>query len=391
MDGGFGLYVHWPFCQTKCPYCDFNSHARRDGVDQTRYAAALVRELETMAAWFDYRTPLDTIFFGGGTPSLMEPGTVAAVLNAAERVFGFVPNIEISLEANPTSVEQSRFEGFRAAGVNRVSLGIQSLRDDALRRLGRMHDAAEGRAALALARSIFGQVSADMIYARPGQTLPEWRGELAEMLDICGDHLSLYQLTIEPETRYWKLAEAGKLTVPDDDTAADLYELTHDMTEAAGLMRYEVSNHAKPSAEAKHNLVYWRSDSWLGIGPGAHGRVSLADGTRMGTATTKAPEAWLNAVEANGHGLESRQTLGPQEAADEMLIMGLRLAEGLNAQRYRARTGLNLFAHPALPGLIDDGLVERSGDVIAVAEAGRLLTNAVVRMLSDDLVVEDAA
>lgn len=391
MDGGFGLYVHWPFCQSKCPYCDFNSHVRAQGVDQERYAAALSRELTAMAEWLPERPAFDTVFFGGGTPSLMEPATVAAVLETAERLFGFVPDVEISLEANPSSVEQGRFEGFRAAGVNRVSLGVQSLLDEELMKLGRRHTAAEARAALRLARAIFAQVSADMIYARPGQTVPEWRAELGEMIDIAGDHLSLYQLTIEPETRYWDLAAAGKLLVPDDDTAADLYELTHEMTAAAGYRRYEVSNHARPGAEARHNLVYWRSGSWLGIGPGAHGRVSLDEGQRRAAATLKLPEAWADAVEDNGHGLESQSDLTAEAVADEMLLMGLRLAEGLDTRRYGARTGRNLLKHPALAGLIADGLMRADGDVIAITDSGRLLTNAVVRALAEDTLVEDAA
>ena len=283
-DGGFAVYVHWPFCQAKCPYCDFNSHVRHAPVDQRRYAAAMARELATLAAWTDARRPL-SVFFGGGTPSLMEPATVDAILTAIDATLGLPADAEITLEANPTSVEQARFEGYRAAGVNRVSLGVQSLADAELAKLGRLHDAATARTALALARRIFPHVSADLIYARPGQTTADWAAELSQMLDLAGDHLSLYQLTIEPGTRFFDLAEMGKLVVPEDDAAADLYELTAELTGAAGFARYEVSNHARPGGEAKHNLVYWRGGTYVGIGPGAHGRIDAA-GVRTATSST---------------------------------------------------------------------------------------------------------
>ena len=379
-DGGFAVYVHWPFCQSKCPYCDFNSHVRHTPVDQSRFAAALTRELATMASWTGDRRPL-SVFFGGGTPSLMEPATVGAVLEAIDATLGLGADAEITLEANPSSVEQSRFEGYRSAGVNRVSLGVQSLHDADLVALGRRHDAATARAALALARRIFPAVSADMIYARPGQTTAAWAAELSEMLTLAGDHLSLYQLTIEPETRFWDLAAAGKLAVPNDDAAADLYELTHELTTAAGYVRYEVSNHARPGAEARHNLVYWRGGRYVGIGPGAHGRLDI-DGVRTATATLKNPEAWLAAVEAEGHGLAEREPLAPPAIADEYLLMALRLDEGMDLSAHTRRGGGTALPAARIADLADAGLVERRGGRIRVPDTARLLTNAVVRELA---------
>lgn len=378
-DGGFAVYVHWPFCESKCPYCDFNSHVRHAPVDQTRYAAALAREVATMASWTGDRRPL-SVFFGGGTPSLMEPATVAAVLGAIDDALGLGGAVEVTLEANPSSVEQSRFEGYRAAGVNRVSLGVQSLRDADLAALGRRHDAATARAVLALARRIFPAVSADMIYARPGQSATDWADELGQMLDIAGDHLSLYQLTIEPQTRYFDLAAAGKLVVPSDDAAADLYELTHALTGAAGYARYEVSNHARPGAEARHNLVYWRGGTYVGVGPGAHGRIAI-DGRRVATATLRRPEDWLAAVEANGHGLAEREGLDAAQAGDEYLLMALRLSEGMDVDTHAARAPAALDAR-RIDALVAAGLLRRDGRRIAIPEAARLLTNAVVRELA---------
>ena len=378
LDGGFGVYVHWPFCQSKCPYCDFNSHVRHGGVDQSRYARALVRELQTMAERTPDRRP-GSVFFGGGTPSLMEPATVAAVLGAIDRTLGLPSDAEITLEANPSSVEQARFRGFAAAGVNRVSLGVQSLHDDELVRLGRRHDAATARAALAFARQTFPRVSADLIYARPSQTLAAWQAELAEMLDLAGDHLSLYQLTIEPGTRFFDLFEAGKLVVPEDDLAADLFELTHAMTREAGLVRYEVSNHARPGGEARHNLVYWRGGRYLGIGPGAHGRLAEG-GERIATATIRNPEAWLAAVEADGHGIEGEERLARDDIAAETLLMGLRLAEGVDLDTYARRAGVPL--DPArIAGLAADDLLVQRGRHILIPDGARLLTNAIVREL----------
>ncbi|MBJ3777801.1 radical SAM family heme chaperone HemW [Acuticoccus mangrovi] len=378
-DGGFGVYVHWPFCQSKCPYCDFNSHVRHGGVDQQRYARALARELATMASWSGEKNPT-SVFFGGGTPSLMEPATVATVLEAIDDALGLPSDAEITLEANPSSVEQSRFEGFRAAGVNRVSLGVQSLHDDALVALGRRHDAATARAALALAQGIFPRVSADLIYARPGQTTADWADELSEMLEICGNHLSLYQLTIEEGTRFFDLHEAGKLVVPEDDAAADLYELTHALTSAAGFARYEVSNHARDDEEARHNLLYWRGGRYIGAGAGAHGRLDI-EGTRTATATHRRPEDWLTAVEANGHGLAEREPLDTAATADEFLLMGLRLSEGLDLDAYARRAGAPLDER-RVDALASEGFLSRSGRRIRIPDAARLLTNAIVRELA---------
>ncbi|ORE93745.1 Coproporphyrinogen III oxidase, anaerobic [Stappia sp. 22II-S9-Z10] len=378
-DGGFAVYVHWPFCQAKCPYCDFNSHVRHKAVDQTRFAAAMARELATFASWTSERRPL-SVFFGGGTPSLMEPSTVAAILTAIDDTLGLPADAEITLEANPTSVEAARFEGYRAAGVNRVSLGVQSLNDTELAALGRLHDAATARAALALARRIFPHVSADLIYARPRQTTTAWAAELSEMLDLAGDHLSLYQLTIEPGTRFFDLAEMGKLVVPEDDAAADLYELTGEMTRAAGFSRYEVSNHARPGGEAKHNLVYWRGGSYIGIGPGAHGRLNES-GTRTATSTERHPETWLAKVEADGHGLTEHEPLGAGARADEYLLMALRLTEGMDLDAYAARAGAPLD-EARIDALAAGGFLRRDGRRIAVPETARLLTNAVVRELA---------
>ncbi len=379
VDGGFAVYVHWPFCQAKCPYCDFNSHVRHKPVDQSRFAAAMAREIETFAAWTGARRPL-SVFFGGGTPSLMEPSTVEAVLSAIDTSLGLPSDAEITLEANPTSVEQARFEGYRAAGVNRVSLGVQSLSDAELASLGRLHDAATARAALALAKRIFPHVSADLIYARPKQTTAAWADELSEMLDLAGDHLSLYQLTIEPGTRFFDLAEAGKLIVPEDDAAADLFELTGEMTRAAGFTRYEVSNHARPGGEAKHNLVYWRGGTYVGIGPGAHGRIDIA-GTRTATSTHRHPETWLAAVEADGHGLAEREGLDADARADEYLLMALRLSEGMDLDAYARRSGAPL-PEERVDALVSGGFLARQGRRIIVPDTARLLTNAVVRELA---------
>ncbi|MEM9221261.1 MAG: radical SAM family heme chaperone HemW [Pseudomonadota bacterium] len=377
-DGGFGVYVHWPFCSSKCPYCDFNSHVRHRGVDQPRFARALSRELKSLSERTTDRRP-STVFFGGGTPSLMEPATVGAVLEAIDRSLGLPADAEISLEANPTSVEQSRFEGFAAAGVNRVSLGVQSLRDADLVALGRRHDAATARHALATAKKVFSRVSADLIYARPGQTAAVWMGELTEMLDIAGDHLSLYQLTIEAGTRFYDLAAKGKLVVPEDDLAADLYDLTDDLTRGAGYRRYEVSNHARSGAQAQHNLIYWRGGRYLGVGPGAHGRMA-SDGVRLATSTIKHPETWRDHVELHGHGIAAEEVLGAEEMAAETLIMGLRLEEGIDLDLYARRAGVPLPAEH-IDDLCGQGLLVRRGQRIAIPEAARLLTNGVVREL----------
>jgi putative oxygen-independent coproporphyrinogen III oxidase len=331
------LYIHWPFCLSKCPYCDFNSHVRAR-IDQARFAAALLTELRWEAARLGPR-PLGSIFFGGGTPSLMEPATVAALIEAARALFRPVADLEITLEANPTSVEVQRLEGYARAGVNRVSLGVQSLDARALRLLGRAHDADQAIAALRLARSLFARVSFDLIYARPGQSLDAWQDELCAALAFGCDHFSLYQLTIEPGTVFEGQHRRGELVLPEDDHAAALYALTHDVAAAAGLHRYEISNYARPGAESRHNLAYWRYGDYAGIGPGAHGRLSL-DGQLIATRRHRAPEPWAERVERQGHGSTKDEVLDGPTRAREALLMGLRLTDGIDEARFGDRTGV---------------------------------------------------
>ncbi|MEO1199401.1 MAG: radical SAM family heme chaperone HemW [Pseudomonadota bacterium] len=379
-DAGFGVYVHWPFCASKCPYCDFNSHVRHEPVDQASFVTALERELDTFAARTPGRT-VESVFFGGGTPSLMEPASVADVLDKIADLWSIAPDTEITLEANPSSVEVNRFRGYRTAGVNRVSLGVQALNDADLKALGRLHSAEEANAALATARDVFDRVSFDLIYARPHQTLDDWRAELSDALHRGPDHLSLYQLTIEPGTPFAALHSAGKLTVPDPDLAADLYQLTQDMTAEAGLPAYEISNHARPGAESRHNLIYWRQGDYVGVGPGAHGRLGEAQG-RIATSTERHPETWRARVLAEGHALTEDLILDDVEIADEFLVMGLRLAEGISLSRYAA-----LFGQPLKPSQINvleaDGLITRLGDDrIRATPDGFLVLNALVADLA---------
>jgi putative oxygen-independent coproporphyrinogen III oxidase len=376
----FGVYIHWPFCLSKCPYCDFNSHVRQGGIDEPRYVKAFTGEIAATAARVPGRT-VSTIFLGGGTPSLMDPTTVGAILDAIGRHWTVSPDAEITLEANPTSVEAARFRGYRAAGVNRVSLGVQSLDDGVLKQLGRLHTADEALDAVALARAIFPRFSFDLIYARPGQSVAAWRTELSRALAQAGDHLSLYQLTIEPETPFAALHAGGKLTLPDDDLGRDLYDLTLDQCAAAGLPAYEVSNHARPGTECRHNLVYWRYGEYAGIGPGAHGRL-IVDGTRRATATEKRPEGWLMRVESLGHGVTVDDPLSRDEQADEFLLMGLRLVEGIDPERYAALAGrpLDLERIAALTG---HGFVETTADGrLRVTRAGFPVLDAVVADLA---------
>ncbi len=376
----FGVYIHWPFCLSKCPYCDFNSHVRQAGIDEPRYVKAFTAEIAATAARVPGRT-VSTIFFGGGTPSLMDPKTVGAILDAIGRHWAMSPDAEITLEANPTSVEAARFRGYRAAGVNRVSLGVQSLEDAVLKQLGRLHTAGEALDAVALARAIFPRFSFDLIYARPGQSAAAWRTELSRALGEAGEHLSLYQLTIEPDTPFAALHAGGKLALPDDDLGRDLYDLTLDQCAAAGLPAYEVSNHARPGAECRHNLVYWRYGEYAGIGPGAHGRL-IVDGARRATATEKRPEGWLMRVESLGHGVTVDDPLSRAEQADEFLLMGLRLAEGIDPQRYAALAGrpLDLERIAALTG---HGFVETTPDGrLRVTRSGFPVLDAVVADLA---------
>lgn len=358
-DPGFGVYVHWPFCASKCPYCDFNSHVRHTPVDQERFVRAFATEIGTTAARVPSRT-VSSIFLGGGTPSLMEPATVGAVLDTIAKAWPVASDCEITLEANPTSVEAGRFRGFRAAGVTRVSLGVQALDDRDLQMLGRRHTVDEALAAVAIARAHFERYSFDLIYARPGQSPDDWARELKRAIGEAAEHLSLYQLTIEPDTMFEALHRAGKLAMPDPETGRVLYDLTQEICEAHGLPAYEISNHARPGAECRHNLIYWRTGDFAGIGPGAHGRLSVASG-RVATATEKHPETWLARVEAEGHGVITEERLVPDEVADEYLVMGLRLAEGIDLDRYVAMSG-RAISNDRIDDLAREGLVTRVGN-----------------------------
>lgn len=375
------LYVHWPFCRSKCPYCDFNSHVR-DAVDQPRWRAALLTELDHFARRVG-RRPLGSIFFGGGTPSLMPPETAAAVIARACELFPPEVGLEVTLEANPTSVEAGRFAAFRDAGVNRVSLGVQSLDAAALRFLGRQHDAREARAAIDLAAKHFPRFSFDLIYARPGQSEAAWRAEFREAMTLAGEHLSLYQLTIEPNTGFAGAVKRGEWAPLDEAPADRLYEVTQELCDAAGLPAYEISNHARPGAECRHNLTYWRYGDYIGIGPGAHGRI-VAEEERHATAQVKKPEAWLEAVETQGHATETDTVLSPEEQAEEALMMGLRLAEGIDKARFLERTGVPLdqsVDRDGLRRLVDGGFIEDDATRLIATPAGRRVLNAVLARL----------
>ncbi len=379
-DAGFGVYVHWPFCASKCPYCDFNSHVRHAPVDEVRYLAAFRAEIAHVAARIPGRT-VSSIFLGGGTPSLMQPATVAGLLEAIDDAWGTAPDIEVTLEANPTSVEAGRFRGYRAAGVNRVSLGVQAMDDASLKALGRLHTAAEAMAAVETAAAHFERYSFDLIYARPNQSASAWRTELKEAIARAAEHLSLYQLTIEPGTPFFGLHAAGKLVPPDNDMARTLYDVTQEVCDAAGLSSYEISNHARPGAQSRHNLLYWRYGEYAGIGPGAHGRLVTGVG-RIGTVTDRAPEAWLARVERDGHGIVETETLSAADQGDEFLMMGLRLREGVDPARYTILKGRPLDP-VRVEALIGDGLVARlEGGRIAATPRGAPVLNAVVAELA---------
>jgi oxygen-independent coproporphyrinogen-3 oxidase len=373
IDHGFALYVHWPFCRSKCPYCDFNSHVA-DGIDQARWCRALLAELHW---WTDRveRRPLTSLFFGGGTPSLMAPETVAAVVDRAAARLGFAADAEITLEANPTSVESGRFAAYRAAGVNRVSLGVQALNEADLRFLGRQHSPVEALDAVAVAARHFPRFSFDLIYARPGQSVQAWEAELRRALDHAGGHLSVYQLTIEPGTQFQTRFQRGEIAIPDEERAGELYETTQAVLEGAGLPAYEISNHARPGEESRHNLTYWRMGAYLGIGPGAHGRV-CRDGRWHATRQARAPEIWLSAVESEGHGTAEET---PQSATDrrrEVLMMGLRLAEGIPHGRIGA-----LPDAARLAALVDEGYLADEPGLLRTTAAGRQRLNAVLAYL----------
>src|SRR5215467_9946070 len=377
----FGVYVHWPFCRSKCPYCDFNSHVRHGLIDQPRFVRAFAAEVAATAARTPGRT-VSTIFLGGGTPSLMEPAAVAAILDAVANNWQVADDVEVTLEANPTSVEARRFAGYRAAGVNRVSLGVQALDDAALSALGRTHTAREALDAVGIARRIFERYSFDLIYARPGQTLADWRAELRSAISQAAEHLSLYQLTIEPETPFAALQAAGKLKPPDEHAARILYDTTQEICAAHGLPAYEISNHARAGGECRHNLIYWRAHEYAGIGPGAHGRLDIA-GDRHATATERRPETWLARVENHGHGLVTDDVLTVAEAADEFLLMGLRLAEGIEAARYAQIAG-----RPLEPDRI---AMLRQHGLIETTPAGRMRVTLSGFPVLDSVVADLAA
>lgn len=375
------LYVHWPFCLSLCPYCDFNSHVA-DRAPGPEWATALVAELGHYASETPGRR-LESVFFGGGTPSLMAPGTVAAVLDAARRQWRATDDLEVTLEANPTSVEAGRLAAFRDAGVNRVSLGIQALRDDALAGLGRTHSVAEAVAALAAARATFDRVSFDLIYARPGQSLDDWAAELDEALAFGTDHLSVYQLTIEPGTRFHLLHGRGDLVLPDEDTQAAQYEHTQSRLRAAGLPAYEVSNHAAPGRACRHNLRYWRGEDFVGIGPGAHGRLTV-DGGVVATRQHRAPAKWLELVGADGHATRTRQVLDDDVVRDELVLMGLRTAEGVTRDRFAARVAQDwevVFAPDKVARLADAGFIVEDSAGLRATDAGRQRLGAVISAL----------
>ncbi|HEX2592498.1 MAG TPA: radical SAM family heme chaperone HemW [Rhizomicrobium sp.] len=376
---GFGIYVHWPFCAAKCPYCDFNSHVRQS-YDESAWVDGIVRELEWVAAaQGDARPIVETVFFGGGTPSLMRGASTGRILDTIARLWRTANDVEVTLEANPASADAARFRDYRAAGVNRVSVGMQALNDADLKFLGRLHNRAEGEAALKLALQTFDRVSLDLIYARPKQTAVAWREELTRALAFGTSHLSLYQLTIEPATPFATLHKTGALTIPDDDSAAALFEITQEMTEAADVPAYEISNHARPGEEARHNLIYWRYGDYAGVGPGAHGRVTLA-GKRIATSAIKLPERWRETVAKSGNGYEVVETISETDAAREHLLMNMRLAEGLDLDAYRARWN---FAPDAsrIAALTELGLLQQDGARLIATPQGRLVLNSVIAEL----------
>ena len=374
------VYIHWPFCRSKCPYCDFNSHVR-DSVDAARWTRALLSDLEHQAELTAGRA-VGSVFFGGGTPSLMPPETVAALLDGVRSHWAVMPDLEITLEANPNSAEADRFRALAAAGINRLSLGVQALDPEALRLLGRAHDRNEAIAAIEHAREIFPRFSFDLIYARPGQSVAAWRSELDEALTLAGEHLSLYQLTIEPGTAFATLARRGELVPPEEDSTAALFETTRDRLAAAGLPAYEISNHARPGAECRHNLAYWRYQDYAGIGPGAHGRLTLG-GTKYATQQHRLPEKWLAVVETKGTGIEESAPIERVTAIEEMLMMGLRLVEGVSRARLESAANCDaetLFGTNLAP-LIDGGFLTLDAERLAATPAGRQRLNAVLGVL----------
>ena len=377
------LYIHWPFCKAKCPYCDFNSHVR-EAIDQERWRAALLQELETSLVGFEDRK-LTSIFFGGGTPSLMAPDTVGALIERAREMISPADDIEITLEANPTSVEAAKFAAYADAGVNRVSLGIQSLNDDALKFLGREHSAGEARGAIELAQKHFDRTSFDLIYARCGQTLQDWLSELDQALALAADHLSLYQLTIEAGTYFKTRTDLGEQLTAEEEEAAAQFDVTQERLTAAGLPAYEISNHAAPGAESRHNLAYWRYWDYVGIGPGAHGRETR-DGAKTATVRDRLPEKWLKAVETNGFSLQERSEISKDQQFEELTLMGLRLSEGISESFLRDTMGIGFEAYPEerLGDLEEEGYLHRAGGRLRTTDTGRARLNAVIHYLLSD-------
>ena len=377
--GGFGLYLHWPFCQSKCPYCDFNSHVVAK-IDQRQWLSCYLLEIERYGQETSGRT-LETIYFGGGTPSLMDPEIVASIIDKVRATWPTVNNFEVTLEANPTSVEAAKFRAYRDAGVNRVSLGVQALDDDALKQLGRLHTKREALVALEVARQTFDRVSFDLIYARQNQSLQEWRTELMDALSVAGDHLSLYQLTIEDGTAFAdRFARGGLLGLPDEDRSAEMYEVTQDICDNAGLPAYEVSNHARPGFESRHNTIYWRGGDYIGVGPGAHGRITTENG-RVATETRLSPSAWLNDVKAGLGGESVRTVLKPKDLALEYLLMSLRTTEGLDLRRYNDLS-VDQLDSEKMSELESLGLLARSETHLKSTRSGRLVLNAILRELA---------
>ena len=376
--GGFGIYVHWPFCSAKCPYCDFNSHVRQ-AVDQTRWAKGLVKEIKFGADLTKGRK-VDTIFFGGGTPSLMAPDTVAAIIDAVKTSWPISNDLEVSLEANPTSVEAEKFSGFADAGVNRLSMGVQALNDVDLRRLGRMHSAKEAKQAFDVAKRYFDRVSFDLIYARQDQSLEDWRDELNEAMTMAVDHLSLYQLTIEPQTRFGELYKKGKLGgLPPDETAADMFSLTQELTTKAGMPAYEISNHCRNDSYSRHNLIYWRYGDYLGVGPGAHGRLTLS-GTKTAFVSPSNPEKWLEQIEGNVTANLTDEVLSRSDQASEYLLMSLRLAEGSDLERFALLNGKELNQSKIVSLEELDLLVQNENRIVATS-SGRIVLNSILATL----------
>ncbi|HEY5048513.1 MAG TPA: radical SAM family heme chaperone HemW [Rhizomicrobium sp.] len=377
----FGIYVHWPFCAAKCPYCDFNSHVRAQ-FDEEAWTTGILRELQwTASLQAPARPTVETIFFGGGTPSLVGGASIAAVIDEIARLWPLAPDAEITLESNPASADTRRFQDYRTGGVNRLSLGVQALNDGDLKFLGRLHNVADARAALAMACDTFERVSLDLIYARPRQSVADWSNELREALAFGTEHLSLYQLTIEPGTPFATLARSGALSTPDEDSAAALFETTQELTQAAGRPAYEISNHARPGAECRHNLLYWRYGDYAGVGPGAHGRLSV-NGKRVATQCEKLPERWREKIAREGNGIVEQTEIDSGEASREHLLMSLRLAEGLDLAAWRARWGKEIDETRAAP-LLEEGLIYRDADRLMVVPRGRLVLNAIIAAIAD--------